>query len=403
MRLFKIKFSEIDRLSVFLCLIWGHGLLGYANAVFLRLPVLKEVGEYATEIILVIALLICIRSISKYVTFGCVSFYFAWLIAFLLTYVFFPLNTAYLDENIAPFFLATLPLIFAGRAINVEKISKPFYVISIVYILWRFIIIFFLRRDEREMGEFSDYNMAAAYALLPHLLMVTWYLLKKINFIDVVVCLIGAILLLGFGTRGPVFCTIVFVGLYYLFAQSYKNRWLSTFIIIGVASLTIIFVDFAFDILGSTTSSLGLSNRIFFQYEEGMLNSDSGRSNIQNRILAAINEGGFFGLGICGDRAATRENYSHNLFVELISSFGYSIGIVLITSLLLFFYVTWRKCKTQDQKGFFLVLLSFNVHLLLSSSFLQTPLFFFFIGYCARIISEKKSISNALYEKFKFA
>ena len=63
------------------------------------------------------------------------------------------------------------------------------------------------------MGEFSDYNMSAAYTFLPHLMMVTWHLLEKINVIDIVACLIGAVLLFGFGTRGPIFCMIIFVGL----------------------------------------------------------------------------------------------------------------------------------------------------------------------------------------------
>lgn len=398
MNLFKLKFREIDKLSLFLCLVWGRDLLGYANAIFLRLPLLKEIGDYGREIILVIALLYCFRSFSKFITSGGVISYILFLVYYLLTYLFFPRNSSFLDDNIGPFFLATLPFLFVGRAINIEKLSKPFYFISLFYILWRFFIIIVLKRSEREMGEFSDYNMSAAYTFLPHLMMVTWHLLEKINVIDIVACLIGAVLLFGFGTRGPIFCMIIFVGLYFLFARTYKKKWISILFIILAVSLSIVYVNYVFDTLSSTTGSLGLSNRIINQYEEGMLNSDSGRGLIQDKVLDATRQSGFFGLGICGDRAATGENYSHNLFVEILSSFGYALGSLLIIALVLLLFIAWRSCKTQDQKGFYLVLLSFNIHLLLSSSFLQTPLFFLMIGYCIRLINDKKN-KTQIYEK----
>ena len=400
MKLFKIKFREIDKLTLFLCLVWGRDLLGYANAVFLRLPLLKEIGDYGREIILVIALLYCFRSFSKYITSGGVVFCILFFAYYLLTYLFFPNNTQYLDDNIGPFFLTTLPFLFVGRAINIEKLDKPFYFISLVYILWKFLVILVLKRDEREMGEFSDYNMSAAYTLLPHLMMVTWHLLRKINVVDIVGCLIGSVVLLGFGTRGPIFCMIIFVGLYFLFARTFKKKWLSIVLIVGAVSVSIVYVNYVYDTLSSTTSSLGLSNRIFYQYEEGMLNSDSGRGLIQKRVLDATRQSGFFGLGICGDRVATRGEYSHNLVVEIISSFGYTLGSLLIIALVLLLFIVWRSSKTQEQKGYYLVLLGLNIQLLLSSSFLQAPLFFLMIGYCVRLISDNKNEIH-IYEKKK--
>lgn len=393
---FRNYIKNIDSLTFFLCLVWGRDLLGYANAVFLRIPLLKEVGEYAAEIILVIALLFCLRRLSKYITQGTALFYLFFLVAYVFTYVMFPQNSDFLDAN-AICLLTVLPFIFVGRTIDIDKLAKPFYVISFFYIVWRFFVIIFLKRDEREMGEFADYNMAAAYIFLPHLLMVTWHFLQKINILDAVGVVIGIIVLLGFGTRGPVFCLIVFVGLYFLFARSFKRRLLSTIIIIIVGTLAIVYVNSVFDVLSSATSYLSLSNRIFNQYEEGMLNSDSGRGLIQNTVLSATQQSGFFGLGICGDRVATGDNYSHNLVVEIIASFGYTIGSLLIISLVILTLLAWRRCGTQDRKGFFLVLLSYNLHLLLSSSYLQTPLFFFYIGFCVRLLQEKSK--DIIYDK----
>lgn len=383
------KIRELDRLSLFLCMVWGRELLSYANAVFLRLPLLKEVGGYATEIILVIALLYCFRSFSKYIKIGDVLFYFIWLTIYILTYVIFPQNSRYLDGTFGEFFLYTLPFIFVGRAIKIDRLSEPFYIISLVYIIWRVVVIILLKRTEREMGDFSDYNMSAAYTLLPHLLMVTWHLMNKKNVVDIIVCIAGIVLLLGFGTRGPILCLIIFVALYYLLTFEFKKKLLSTILIIIFASLAFVYVNMVFETLSTTTQSIGLSTRIYNKYEEDMLDSDSGRDLIHNTVFDATREGGFFGLGICGDRVATRGFYSHNLFVEVISSFGYTLGSLLIFLLVLLFFITWRCCNTVEQKGFFLVLLSFNAHLLLSSSFLQTPLLFFFIGYCVRLISDR--------------
>ena len=390
MKILGLKFGNIDWLTVFLCMIWGRDLLNYANAVFLRLPVLKEFGEYASEIIIVITLLCCFRSISKHIKKGGVFFYFAWFIAYIFSY-FHINNGKFLDENFAPFFLTVLPMIFVGRAIDINKLDKPFYIISVIYVLWKVVMIVFLKSAEREMGEFTEYNMSAAYNFLPHLLMVTWHFLRKFNIRDFVVTIMGVIALFGMGTRGPVLCWIVFVAFYFLFAREYKRKVLSIMLIVGLATASLTYVNSVFDQLNYITTSLGLSNRIYKHMEEDMLDSDAGRDRISKTVLQATSESGIFGLGICGDRAATLDNnYSHNLFIEMIASFGYVLGFVLIAVLILYSFFAWRCCFSQEQKGFFLVLLSFNVHLFLSSSFLQTPLFFLFLGYCSRLIYDKR-------------
>lgn len=392
----RIIFKRIDRLTVFLCMIWGSDLLNYANAIFLRLPVLKEIGEYASSIIVVMALLLCFRSISKYITKAGVVFFVFWLLAYLLSYS-HTNNTKFLDNSIGPFFLTVLPLIFVGRAIDIDKLSKPFYYVSLIYIAWKFFVLLFFKSAEREMGEFSDYNMFAAYKLLPHLIMVTWHLFRKVNVVDACASVIGFVLLFGFGTRGPILCWIIFIALYFLLVKQYKRKIISMILIAGVAITTLTYVSFMFDTLNDSTRALGLSNRVYMQMDQGALNDDSGRSYIHKSILDATKESGILGMGICGDRAVTGDDYSHNLFIELIASFGYVFGSVLIIALLLYLFFAYRSCVTQEQKGFYILLLCFNAHLLLSSTFLQTPLFFLFIGWCGRLINDKNNSKNNLY------
>lgn len=390
MKLFpKIRFSKIDWLTVFICMMWGRDLLNYANAVFLRLPVLKEFGEYGSEIIIVIVLIICLRSILKYITTGWAFFYFFWFVVYILSYRHVN-NIRFLDDNFAPFFLTVLPLIFVGRAIDIDKISKPLYYVSLVYVLWKFVMIVFLQSAEREMGEMAEYNMSAAYNLLPHLIMVTWHLCRKFNVKDLVATIMGVVILFGFGTRGPVLCWIVFIALYFLFARKYKRKVLSIAMIMVLAFASLTYVNVVFDTLSMTTRSLGLSNRIYKHMEDDMLNSDSGRERIHNIVLQATSEHEILGLGICGDRAATGDDYSHNLFIELMASFGFVLGPLMIAALIIYLFIAYRCCNTQDKKGFYLVLLSYNIQLLLSGSFLQTPLMFMFLGYCGRLIHDKE-------------
>lgn len=382
-------FRNIDWLTVFICMMWGRDLLNYANAVFLRLPVLKEFGEYASEILIVFVLILCFRSIFRYITRGWVFFYFFWFIAYILSYRHIN-NGRFLDDNFAPFFLTVLPLIFVGRAIDIDKLSKPIYYVSLVYVIWKFVMIVFLQSAEREMGEMADYNMSAAYKLLPHLIMVTWHLCRRFNLIDLGATIAGVVILFGFGTRGPVLCWIVFIALYFLFAREYKRKVLSITVIVVLAFASLTYVNVVFDTLSMTTRSLGLSNRIYKHMEDDMLNSDSGRDRIHKVVLQATSEHEILGLGICGDRAATGDDYSHNLFIELIASFGYVLGPTMIAALIIFLFMAYRCCNTQDKKGFYLVLLSYNIQLLLSGSFLQTPLFFLFLGYCSRLIYDKR-------------
>ena len=115
-------------------------------------------------------------------------------------------------------------------------------------------------------GDTSEYNMGLAYDILPHVLMVSWWALKKLGIFNIVSMLLGLLLLLSLGTRGPVICAIVFIAVYLLFIRPSKYQKTMRIITISLAVFAISFLDQFMMFMQMLTIQLGMSTRIFDKY-----------------------------------------------------------------------------------------------------------------------------------------
>ena len=372
-----------------LCMFWGGPIMTFIKAIFIRV-----VGENIISLSIIPALFIIVfllswKNLSKCFSKGLIFFSLLCVLVFLLNYIFFPQNAEHLDDMAVPFLLLSLPIIFLGKAIDIQKMIKPFHVVSLLCIISIFLNVFFFERNEREM-EGYDYDMSAAYIILPHLMMSLWCLLRKINIVDAIACIFGVFLLLGYGSRGPVLSVIVFVGLYLiLFGFSKKKKWVSVLIVVGVF--------FAFTNINNVINfvSLGLEHgslsvRITDAYLSGDISNDSGREMIQRAILKPLSsDEGILGLGICGDRVVAGQ-YSHNFLIELWASFGYVLGTMVFLSLVGFLCWGWRR-GSGIEREFLIFLIAYLIHLFVSGTFLNSAFLFLTIGYCSRLTYKCKT------------
>ncbi len=380
-----LKKINLNYTELFLCMLWGNKLMSYITAVCLRLPGLNLVARGVVPFILVIVFLLAHKEFFRRIKTSDTFFYFVCASIFLFTYILFPENSSYLDETISPFLLSALPFVFVGRAFNMEKLAEPFYLISMLCVIIEGINVLVFEVAERAMSEYQ-YDMHSAYVLLPHVLMVLWHFMKKINIIDLAVVLLGLFLMMGYGTRGAVLCVVVFAGLYFLFGIEGRKKWWYYLFVVAAASVAIYTLNSLLEVLDIGIQQVGLSTRIINAYEQDMLDDDSGRGIVHSQIKNALSTSNVFGLGVCGDRVATGGQYSHNIVYEFLASFGYILGPFLLVVLALFIYKAFRSCSSSDERGFLLLLIGEAFHLLLSDSFLQNSHFFILIGFSAKLI-----------------
>ena len=145
--------------------------------------------------------------------------------------------------------------------------------------------------------------------------------------------------------------------------------------------------------LNMLISKAGLSNRIMNYFVEGAFMDDSGRSSIQDALLSAMDMAPAFGYGLAGDRNITNGSYAHNLFLELIVSFGWVGGIAISLLIVTIIIRAYYCLKSKTEKGFFFLLFSCGfIHLMISGSFLHSSFFFLLIGYCSLLISRSNNI-----------
>lgn len=116
----------------------------------------------------------------------------------------------------------------------------------------------------------------------------------------------------------------------------------------------------------------GLSSRNITMLLQGNIANDNGRELIWRTVIEAIREGGIFGYGIYGDRPFVSPihyvGYSHNLFLELIVSFGI-VGVIIIFVIVFHGIYMIFFCKDTDWRELYIIFFSISCQLLLSLSF----------------------------------
>ena len=149
----------------------------------------------------------------------------------------------------------------------------------------------------------------------------------------------------------------------------------------------------AFDFIAK---SFGVQSRTIERLISGNISDDNGRATIQANIISNWENMPFFGYGLLGDRQFANGSYSHNVIVELITTFGYFSGIMIAAILLLSLIV--RMNNTKDCRGLFILISScVIVKMLFSGSFATETMFFVFVGCCLNYNSSIKSSKKAFY------
>jgi len=221
---------------------------------------------------------------------------------------------------------------------------------------------------------------------------------KKINILLIIPALVSVVI--G-SSRGALIVLLIFLlltGVYLVFIEKkYLLKKASIFIyfIIGslvISSLLILLLNNISNI-NQFFSDLGISSRIFLSFQDSNFIFDSGRLEIFKEIISYLPDK-IFGYGIFMDRLLITSNqYTHNVFLEILINYGLLIGFILIS---IIFYFTFKAVRIsyllKNTTLIFLVIYSviyIYIKFMISGSYLQSSEFFLAVGILLNISNTK--------------
>ncbi len=366
------------------------------------------VSTYLYYGVMWIMLLFSIFYIVRSIDVSTIFFLMFFTIILLGTLLFYPSAKFFLVEKpsidwfkfpIEPF-IAVLPFFLIGNAVSDYSLLREYWhktarIGMIVAAGSDLLTIIF------NLNKNYD-NMSYAYSLAALLCIIVYEYLSKKNKIDLILLIVGFILQLIAGTRGPLVCIFAVFIIYFLFSKT-DLKTKSIFILIIVLLLVFLssgLFGYLVESVNTGIQHVGVSSRILDMVISGDIVDSSGRDIIGENIWNAIIKKPFTGYGLAGDRGLTQLEYSHNLFLEIWCHFGLIFGTILLI-ILTIMITRGIRSKNEDLKALVIIMFSFAiVKLFFSSSYMNSQEFFILIGLCINI---KRSENYAVKEDSKKA
>lgn len=285
--------------------------------------------------------------------------------------------------------LFNICLVYLPLAIGIKNLKDFRPLIDRLYIIsWplQVILVFTL------MSVGRSYLMSAGYALTFQALVIIDHLFIKMRWYDIIAIVVDLFFIVVFGSRGPLICIICYILLRFLGSNDVSTVKRILRIPLAIFATIIVFrnTGIIISLINNITRSFGFYSRTLAMFLSGSITSDSGRRILISYFLGKIRERPFWGWGVTGGWIDNK-NYPHNLIIEIICSFGYILGIPILIFL---FYAITKGFLSKDtsKRRFIHILFAYNTSLLMSSSFLLSPLFFMYIAACLNSAAASETI-----------
>ena len=317
--------------------------------------------------------------------------YIVAVVVFSIHYLCFPENRIFMLPLIIPFFFMVLPSFIYALSIRNFVIFKNVLEKSscIVFFIGSILSLFvFLGR-----ASIGSYSMSLAYYMLLPSIVFLNNLFERISAKYFILLVLSLIVIISLGSRGPILCLLVFVFLRTFrpsFRTSYK-KIIMTSSVLGICTVGMIFFKNIINVMYNQLSHYGFHSRTLYLFLNDRGVYLSGRSSIYQSIIAEILKNPILGIGLAGDRRITDGTYAHNIYIELISNFGFILGFILI---LLITFLVIKSLFIKDDIKYILLTMWFClgfIPLLISGSYLTSINFAIFLGV---VIHINKDINN---------
>ena len=297
------------------------------------------------------------------------------LFALLFGYTFIFRYASYSDYSsiVINVFTVFIPMAIAATSISDKRILLDrFYVMA-----WPTQAILLYTLITR--SSFS-YSMIGGYTLVFQALIVFDHFSEKRKWYDLAACILDLVVIIIYGSRGPLLCVVTMLILKILFNPSISQAKRISLVFLTCIALGAIFTFYneIINALISLTNKLGYSSRNIYLLVNGRITSESGRDSIQRAYFEVVKTGPALGHGIAGGWISN-DTYPHNIFLELLVSFGPVAGVLTCAAVtVITFYAI--KNKDEDKRRLCHLLFAYSVSLFLSDTFLKSPMFFMLMG-----------------------
>lgn len=352
---------------------------------------LSAVNEFLQAIVFASLAMLSFSQLWKELNRWDVLFVVACAMGYILSPQIYPNTSLYVLLNASKFLLTVLPFYIIGASIDLKKQSNTLLHIGRIGVLVTLFLVVLERMTPLSFNFYEEEeDMGQAYRLLVPLMIVTWNALRKPNVFDMFFSFIGLIMLLGFGTRGPILCLAIFIVLT-LYIKSKVLGYKVRVGIILVGCFCLVFIKSIANFFGGIMAMFGMSSRVFADMDNFEEASSSGRDSIWADAFDLIISNGVDGEGLFADRLFIIINgegtYVHNFFLEVGINFGLYIGLLISLGVLLIFFYDSRKLKGTEYLTLFIAIFCIGfVSLMVSGSYLEYSFFWLLLGVSTRVM-----------------
>ena len=219
----------------------------------------------------------------------------------------------------------------------------------------------------------TSYNLEFGYNVLLYALVFLYSALKTKKLSDWIMAVLGLLLIVGGGSRGPVLDTFLFLIVYYLaMLNSRRNKLLLAFVLIAIGLGLYFFFTPILDFFSSLFEKIGVTSRFIKLFLAGDVADDNGRLAIWNRAIEMIRANPL-GYGAMGSRQGIYEiihvGHPHNVFLEFLIDYGVLLGTGLIVGGIVSLIRILRMPDIGEWKGLALIFTGCSFQLLLSGTY----------------------------------
>ncbi len=361
------------------------------------MPIIGTYKDYVEVAVTVCVLLAALPSILNrmapldwmFLT-GCLGFY-------LLNFAVFPDNHEFLVEYMYATLCLAVPFFIFGRVLDVQAYIKPITTISaLCIILDALYMLTYMREPEQLIGRTTGtYYMGYAYRLLPHVMLIGWSCMKDFRIWKFLLSILGIMLILSYGSRGPLLCLGVFFTIIFFFFARFKRSFEIKSTFVALCGIGLVFKQSILLFLRDTLSSIDMSTRIVERMLTGGITHDTGRTFIKVRLYELLEKpDAFWGYGLFGSMRFDIV-YPHDYKLDFLFSYGYLIGSIL---LLLTSYIMIKAiivARTSIEREFTIMLICMTIiRFQVSYTYLWEGMYFALLGYCTTILINHKYSQN---------
>lgn len=226
-------------------------------------------------------------------------------------------------------------------------------------------------------------DMATAYNILPCLMWMCWRCIRKSTIPSYLILIICCVYIISLGTRGATLLLMLFILICYILRAYTERKVFNWLLIIVIIMVLACFYDEILSLLNDLLLRLGFSTRVLDRLMEGTMLQSQSRNENYNTVNELIVSGPLWGHGLYADRTIVG-TYAHNIILEILLNYGIPFGSILIMIVVFISIRAILNARFENERMFIIALILCTTgKLMMSQSYLDDPLFWLTIGYCA--------------------